>query len=48
MKVETGGIDVQDQPLGGWRDDSVVKSTDCSSRGVSSISTTHMVAHNLM
>jgi hypothetical protein len=45
MKLETGGIGVEDQPLGGWKDGSVVKSTDCSSRGVGSISITHMVAH---
>jgi hypothetical protein len=30
----------------GWRDGSVVKSTDCSSRILSSIPSNHMVAHN--
>jgi hypothetical protein len=33
---------------GGWRDDSEVMSTDCSSRGpdLSSIPSSHMVVHN--
>ena len=30
----------------GWRDGSVVKSTDCFTRGLSSITSNHMVAHN--
>jgi hypothetical protein len=30
----------------GWRDGSAVKSTDCSSEGMSSIPSNHMVTHN--
>jgi hypothetical protein len=34
--------------LEGWRDVSVIKSTDCSSRGPEFNSSNHMMAHNYL
>jgi hypothetical protein len=40
------GRAVEKEDKEGWRDGSVVKSTGCSSRGLSSNPSNHMVAHN--
>jgi hypothetical protein len=36
----------EETPTEGWRDGSVIKSTDCSSKGPELIPSNHMVAHN--
>jgi len=46
IKFMSGACRVQKRVSGGYRDGSVVKSTDCSSTGPGSDPGNHMVAHN--
>jgi hypothetical protein len=48
VKKKTDFITARKKYLRGWRDGSEVKSTGCSSRGQSSIPSTHMTVHSCL